>query len=154
MSCYILNKKEVYFLALFFEDFNKEDLIYRNSIFGKSIYNELMEENINSFRYKYGGRFLEDEGFYHISSAEKLDVEKLYQYYKTKYDKVSFHNIVYSVLSCYMYQSCDHDKWQESLAYKICKKCQNSLNRLICPKNFWGLEYKGFDELSKSLEVK
>lgn len=154
MSCYILDKKEVYFLALFFEDFNKETRIYKDSIFWESsVYSELMKENINSFNYRYKKECVKYDD-YQINSVEKLDVEKLYRYYKTYFDNVSFHNIVYSVLSCYMYQSCEHENWEGSKSYIICKSCEHSLNRLICPKNFWGLEYKGFDEMSKSLEVK
>jgi len=92
----------------------------------------LLKENLKSLNARYP------------KSAYK-DIDAIANFHK--YNKVR-HNFaqVYLLVECYEYQSCEHDTWKESKAYKLCQ----DLKKHILETNKKG--YTTYELLQRSSE--
>ena len=92
--------RDVYFE---FED-NPAPVWYDNAT---EVGRALLAENIKSVAYLYDEPERDAEYEYNGSRAGMPDLEAV--------------NVI-SAIRCYMYQSCEHPRWQESAAYRFCEQ--------------------------------
>lgn len=127
MSCFVVNKRHIDYLASYFSLHQRDLYLYRNGsnwiLTPREVGQILWNENRRSYEWLY-------------NEVINWDVYNFAQY--PNLARLSDHRQVIQACNCLNYQSCETEDWKNSDAYKILKALrEHAIGHLLPESLLW-----------------